>query len=258
MEKKMVFFDLDGTVLDENKQIHPEVKRAVRKLASAGYYTAIATGRAPFMFDKVRKDLGIHTYVSFNGQFVVFEGETLYSNPLDPEALESLDQIARSYGHPIVFLDSVRMRTNKEDDPGIRKALTDLRADVPPADPDYYKTHDVYQGLLFCREEEEGIYTKGASPFQFIRWHELSLDVLPPIGSKALGIEKILRQIGIKRENTYAFGDGLNDIEMLKFVGTGVAMGNAKPATRQAADLVCGDVADGGLVSGLQAAGLLP
>jgi len=70
------------------------------------------------------------------------------------------------------------------------------------------------------------------------------MDVLPLGGSKAQGIEKAIEKLGYTKEQVYAFGDYLNDIEMLQFVGNGVAMGNAPDLVKNAAKYVTKDVSD--------------
>ena len=75
---------------------------------------------------------------------------------------------------------------------------------------------------------------------------------MPKGGSKAEGIKKLIEKLGFKMENVYAFGDGLNDIEMLQTVGTGVAMGNALDIVKEYADVVTTNVEDDGIVNGLK------
>ncbi|MFP3488979.1 HAD-IIB family hydrolase, partial [Staphylococcus sp. SIMBA_130] len=84
-----------------------------------------------------------------------------------------------------------------------------------------------------------------------------SMDVIPPGGSKAKGIEAMIDHLGFKRENTYAFGDALNDIEMLKFAGTGVAMGNGYDEVKEVADYITDPVDQNGIQKGLKKVGLL-
>ena len=103
--------------------------------------------------------------------------------------------------------------------------------------PDFYKGRDIYQSLLFCTKEEEAFYRNKYKDFTFIRWHQFSMDILPRGGSKAEGIKKMIDKIGFQMEDVYAFGDGLNDIEMIQSVGTGIAMGNAVQEVQNHADL---------------------
>ena len=67
---------------------------------------------------------------------------------------------------------------------------------------------------------EESIYIDNLKGLNFIRWHEYSMDVLPLGGSKAMGIEKFIEKKGFTKDQVYAFGDNLNDIEMLTICRT--------------------------------------
>ena len=93
--------------------------------------------------------------------------------------------------------------------------------------------NEIYQSLLFCEIDEEKQYFKNYPKFDFIRWHPYSVDILPKGGSKAEGIKKMIDRLGFELKDVYAFGDGLNDLEMLKAVGTGVAMGNGVPEAKR-------------------------
>lgn len=93
--KKIVFFDIDGTLLDHEKSLPASTKKALKLLKENGVFVAIATGRAPFMFESLRLELEIDSFVSFNGQFVVFENEVIYENPLNEAELHRLSQDAK-------------------------------------------------------------------------------------------------------------------------------------------------------------------
>src|SRR5699024_10977299 len=105
--------------------------------------------------------------------------------------------------------------------------------------------------------EEELPYQEKLHQFDFIRWHEYSVDVLPKGGSKALGIMKLMEALNIDGKHAYAFGDGLNDREMLEFIPNSVAMGNAVDEVKRLAKYVTEDVAEDGIYHGLKQVGLL-
>ncbi|OCA87041.1 Cof-type HAD-IIB family hydrolase [Pseudobacillus wudalianchiensis] len=254
---KIVFFDIDGTLLDHDKQLPAKTKEAVQQLRDKGVYTAIATGRAPFMFEDLRKELDIHSFVSFNGQYVVFEDQVIYLNPLAADSLDRLNQYAGEQGHSLVYMTEEAMKANRPDDTYVKESLSTLKFPYPGISPDFHKENDLYQTLIFCEEAEEERYRKDFPEFTFIRWHPYSLDILPAGGSKAEGIKKMMERLDFKMEDVYAFGDGLNDIEMLKLVGTGVAMGNALPPVKEAADMVTADVAEDGIYLALKKLELL-
>ena len=74
-----------------------------------------------------------------------------------------------------------------------------------------------------------------------------AFELYSPTVSKAVGIQKVLDHFHLSREDSYAFGDGSNDMEMIQYCGTGVAMGNAVQELKDAADIVCPSIEDNGL-----------
>ncbi|MCP8970101.1 Cof-type HAD-IIB family hydrolase [Ectobacillus ponti] len=258
MERSVIFFDIDGTLLTHEKTLPASTKEAIFQLKELGHEVAIATGRAPFMFKELREELGIRTFVSYNGQYVVLDGEVLYTNPLDIPALEELTERALGNEHPVVFMDHEDMKANVPEHDYIKESIATLKIkQFPLHDPHYYKGRELYQSLLFCPEGEEKQYEQDFLAFDFIRWHPVSVDVLPKGGSKAKGVEKIAAALGFPPERQYAFGDGLNDIEMLMSVQNSVAMGNAEETVKAVAKYVTKSVEEDGIVHGLKLAGLL-
>ncbi len=254
----MVFFDIDGTLFDENKQLPQTAKRALAMLKENGVFTAIATGRAPFTFESLRKELDIDSYVSFNGQYVVFENKVIYKNPLSLVEMERLVSFSQKQNHPLVFMDDTMMKGTAEHHPQISNSIVEsLKLSYPEIDLNFYKEKEIYQALLFCEETEDQLYCENFPNFRFIRWHEYSTDILPSGGSKAEGIKRMVQELGFQMEDVYAFGDGLNDIEMLQTVGTGVAMGNALAEVKEAADIVSTSVEEDGIWNGLKKLSLI-
>lgn len=250
--RKIVFFDIDGTLLNKENKLPESAKKAIKALQANGIYVAIATGRAPFMFKELRKELGIESFVSFNGQYVVFEGEIIKRNPLSKKLLSNLVQFSTKKGHPLVFQSEKTMKANVKDDPFIKISLESLNFTHPEIDENFYQHHDIYQSLIFCEQADEQMYIERYPAFTFIRWHKYSMDVIPKGGSKAEGIQTMIKELQVEMENVYAFGDSLNDIEMLQAVGTGVAMGNGLDIVKENADFVTGDVEEDGIYNGLK------
>ncbi|MGG0718246.1 Cof-type HAD-IIB family hydrolase [Robertmurraya massiliosenegalensis] len=257
-EKSVIFFDIDGTLLNHDKKLPESTKKAVFDLKEQGHVVAIATGRAPFMYEDLRNELGINTFVSYNGQYVVLNGEVLYTNPLSNPSLLKLTEAALANDHPVVYMDHVGMRANVPEHSYINESISSLKIEhFPTHDPHYYKERDIFQTLLFCPEGEEKQYEDSFEDFDFIRWHSVSCDVLPRGGSKWKGIEKIVEKLGIPKERQYAFGDGLNDLEMLSMIHHGVAMGNGEEEAKAVAKYVTKSVEEDGILHGLKMVGLL-
>lgn len=90
-----------------------------------------------------------------------------------------------------------------------------------------------------------------------MRWCDTFADILPAGGGKPAGLAAMLDHLGLRREESIAFGDGGNDISMLEYAGVGVAMGNALPAVKAAADYVADSVDADGVEKALQHFGLI-
>ena len=254
----IIFFDIDGTLYDHDKKLPASAKKAISRLKEDGHVVAIATGRAPFMFEDLRKELDINPFVSYNGQYVVLDGEVIYTNPLNTSSLLSLTEKALDNGHPVVFMDHEDMKANVDEHPFIKESIETLKINhFPSYNPTYYEDRKLYQTLLFCAEGEEEQYEREYEDFDFVRWHPVSLDIVPKGGSKAKGIKKIVDRLGIPKERQFAFGDGLNDLEMLSTIENSVAMGNAKDVVKSAAKYVTEPVDEDGIYHGLRMVGLL-
>lgn len=257
-EQSVIFFDIDGTLLDHDKKLPPSTKEAIFQLKENGHLVAIATGRAPFMYEDLREELGIDTFVSYNGQYIVLNGEVLHTNPLNIDSLIKLTETALHNDHPVVFMDHEDMKANVPDHPHVKEGIESLKIKhFPTHDPYYYEGRELYQSLLFCPEGEVKQYKDNFRDFDFVRWHPLSVDVLPKGGSKAKGIEKIVEKLNIPKERIYAFGDGLNDTEMLSTVNNSVAMGNAEEKVKHVAKYITESVENNGIEHGLKLVGLL-
>lgn len=260
-EIKIVFFDIDNTLFDRNKQVPDSAAEAIKKLQQKGILTAIATGRAPFMFKRLREKLQIHSFVSFNGSYVVDRDKTIFRNPIPAGVLDQLEKQASEKDKRVIFLNEQAMRIDGTLDPHIKESISSLKLGIPfpEKDDQFYKHHDIYQGMLFYSEDDKTDFLKKEplNELRYIRWHPNAVDIIPQHGSKAMGIRTLLNKMGIPPEAACAFGDGNNDVEMLRYVGTGVAMGNAVESARSAADRVTRTADQDGIYHGLKDLGLI-
>lgn len=258
MTRKLIFFDIDGTLLNDDKELPIKTVEAIEALKAKGHIVAIATGRGPFMYQDIREKLDIDTYVSYNGSYVVYEGTPIYTSPLDKRALLQLETEGHERQHPMMFMDHKDMKQNVKDHASINESMATLKLTfTPDYDPSYHADRDLYQALFFVDDEELKLYDQRFPEFEFVRWHPLSVDILPKGGSKWRGIKQLIEHVAIDPSDVYAFGDGLNDVEMLEHIHNSVAMGNGCPEAKQVADFVTTDVNEDGLYLGIKEMGLL-
>lgn len=257
MSYKIVFFDIDGTLVNEEKVIPEDTVLAIQELKERGIEPVIATGRAPYFIKPLTEQLGIESFVCLNGGYVVYKGTPLYKRPISLQSLESLVKLAGEHDHSLVFEGEHTFCSNREYHPFVVDAVQSLKVDLPGFDPDFWRNEEIFQVFLHCESGDEPLYEALKQDFTLIRWHPQAMDVLPVGGSKAEGIAALLEKLGYTAEDAVAFGDGLNDKEMLDFVGFGVAMGNSHPELLPFANFVTTHVDELGIRNGLIEAGLL-
>ena len=250
--KKYLFFDVDGTLYNHDKIIPDSTLKALEIAKNNGHEIAIATGRAPFMIKDILKELNIHTYVSLNGQYVVYNDEVIFTDSISKETLTKIIEFGSARNEPVVFLDDAQMIASKGEKEEIAISLATLKYPYPSIDATYYLNKPVYQTLIFTDEEGEKEYREQFPDIQIIRWHPVACDILPKGGSKARGIQKIQQFVNVPLENIYVFGDGLNDVEMLSYVPNSIAMGNGHTKAKEVARYVTDHVDENGIYNALK------
>lgn len=262
MMPKMVFFDIDDTVYRKDTDtLRPSVAKAVEKLRAKGILTAVATGRAPATIpEKVRsmaEKSGMDALVTINGQYVLFQGGVLHSAAMDVDTLASVCRRLDETGTAYAFVGSSGIAVSSKT-PRVCRALCHIVSDFVE-DRGFFKHEPVYQMLVFVDKEEEPLLSDEAEGLglKCVRWHEEAVDLLPAGASKVDGIRCVAEKLGIGMADVMAFGDGLNDVEMLSQVGFGVAMGNGAEAAKQAARYVCPSVDEDGVFEGLKRLGVI-
>lgn len=272
---KIVFFDIDGTLVNHRNVIPESTKEAVKQLKANGVIPVIATGRAPILIYEIQKELGIDSYISMNGQLIIHEGEVLYHNPIQTEIVDRLMDQAVERKDGIILCGSKDIYSNalvslakRSSVWTVLKALTKVipghvqlsllkRAIKKPPRKEEFDGQSIYQIILETTMEEEKRYRKEFPELHFARSNKLTVDIISSGVSKATGIQRFLEEVGGKKEHTYAFGDSPNDFEMLDFVQTGVAMGNGWEEVKRRADYVTASVDEDGIQKALKQFGLI-
>ena len=239
MKRKLFAFDIDGTLLDTDKQALDSTREALHLLRKQGHLVTIATGRSRFMAQKVILDLEFPNYILCNGAAAFLDHEQYYQNLLDEEELVRITQELekKEMGLAYVGLDDVK-KTNGHRSQQVVEAMRSIDFGDLDLDAQFNQSADIYQALAFYDNTAEGTFEQAFPKFRFVRWHPESVDILPQNGSKAATIQSLAERVGIAREDVIAFGDGDNDREMLREAGIGVAMGNAAAHVKQEAKMV--------------------
>lgn len=273
--KKLVFFDIDGTLTTDSNQIPATTIQAIQQLKEKGMHLVLATGRPPLLIDEISEKLDIHNYIAMNGQYIVFEGEVIYANPIAIDLVDQVVDFANARKDGIILCAERELIVNSivsiSSDSLSLRVLKRLAYLIPERTQMWvmnqvmkkglkksdYQNEEIYMMNLNVTQQEEIEYAKRFEGLHFTRANTNSMDIINKGVSKASGVERMLSILNIPAEQTVAFGDGLNDLEMLKFVGTGVAMGNGFAELKAAADYVTATVGDDGIQKALLKLGLL-
>lgn len=244
---KIIFFDIDGTLIDVNKKsISDKTVETLLRLKENGIKICIATGRAPGSVPKF-EGIDFDAYLTFNGSYCFNDKETILSTPIPGSDVKKIIANSARINRPTSIANKDRIVANGVDD-DIVQYFAFAKLEVPVSDDfDEILNDEIYQIMMGATKEEYDEILKDTENAKITFWWDRGVDIIPSNSGKGKGIEAILEYYGIDKSESMAFGDGGNDIEMLQTVGIGVAMGNALDNVKEVADEVCGTSADDGI-----------
>lgn len=257
---KIIFFDIDDTLYIKHlDKVPTSVFDALKQLKQQGILVAIATGRAipifPAKIKQLIQDVGIDIIVSINGQYVSVQGQCVQHFPLSSQSIEKIMDYFKAHQIAYALMSHQKIEISYLT-PEVEQAMSSLHLPFSLLEMnEFSEKSNIYQILAFYQEHQHCIQLD--SQFKVVRWHECAVDVLEKGSSKIKGIQHVLAQYQIDWSETMAFGDGLNDMEMIQSVGCGVAMGNAHMQLKAVADYVTTTHEQDGILSALQAFGLV-
>ena len=259
-QPKIIFFDIDDTLyIKDEHRIAESTRSALHALRQQGIITAIATGRGPSVLPEAIKQLmaetGMELLVSINGQFVRYRGEPLATFPLANSDIAETGKQMAALGIAYACVSDRNVYVSAETE-ALKSALNNLGIPYKIGLP--AENEPVYQMLAFYpQSQDEAVEAVLPASLKTVRWHEQGVDFLAADGSKARGIQAALDKLGLTMQDAMAFGDGLNDREMMQAVGFGVVMENGHPELKALADYICPAVTEDGIYRGLQALGVI-
>ena len=243
---KIIFFDIDGTLVDmSKKQISEKTLETLQRLRERNMILCIATGRPPLNLPAFKELFDV--FLTFNGSYCFNKQQDIFSNPLDQKDVQRIINNAAAIGRPVSVATKERMVSNGKDRDLIDYYAFANREIEVEDDFDIIAKQEVYQMMMGGREEEYSQILEDVKGARITAWWDRAVDIIPCDGGKGRGVEAILEYYHLRKEDALAFGDGNNDIELLQTVGHGVAMGNASEQLKAVADDVCGSAADDGI-----------
>ncbi|AKP66239.1 Cof-type HAD-IIB family hydrolase [Companilactobacillus ginsenosidimutans] len=226
--KGVVFFDLDGTLFDDDKNVSDRNLLSLDLLRENDYLPVIDTGRNQFEIQDLIDKGKFDSFITANGSYVVYEGKAIDVQEIPQKINANIVQFASHFNEEVAFYNNVgcavtggnQMVTDNYKALGLKEVI----------DPDFYKNNVINFTFVYTPVGENDHQAKYeeifGSDLTFYRNNPRGLDVVLNGVSKAAGIRSLIKHAGLEGLPTYAFGDGNNDIPMFKEVDNPVAMRN--------------------------------
>ncbi len=241
---RIVFLDIDGTILNSKEQLEERLINTVKKAQQKGIIFGIATGRSLDASKMYGEQLGCSLYITYNGS-LVYSGEEIVHDVKIPAkiAYELCSKTEASNGTYIHFSyhQSRSNQPNQEEEHLLPFAIKSNVEDT---------NHDAHRLALYMDH-------KSRNEMKSREWNEYVFEErnrleIYPTGSKWTGIKPVIHHLGVLPEEVITIGNGVNDVEMLEAAGLGVAMGNAPDFVKKKADIVVEDNDHHGVASALE------
>ena len=234
MERKYIFFDIDGTLTDANPggKILESTYRTLDQLKANGHFVAIATGRAQYMAMDAAKEAHIDCLVTDGGNGITLHNELQYIKPIDfVQANHVIDQcIERRLPFAVALGNEAVLYTNQSDQKD-QKLPVKLVVDESI---DFHQVKEIYKVFIECGEQEEKLLDLGT--LEYMRYFKGQIIIEP--ADKYKGILEMVHLLKGNEKDIVVFGDGLNDISMIDQAPLGIAMGNAIDEVKAVANFI--------------------
>ncbi|MFS9155815.1 Cof-type HAD-IIB family hydrolase [Streptococcus infantis] len=279
MEVKAVFFDIDGTLVNDRKSVLKSTKEAIKIVKDQGVFVGVATGRGPFFVKDLMDELDLDFAVTYNGQYIFNKERVLFASPIDKRSLrqviayakENRKEIAMGTRQDVIgsrimsfglsplsqlvsrFVPKFLTRTVSHSfNRMVSKALPQKEDDLLDL-----INQPIYQVLMLMTPEESN---QAASEFEYLKFtrsNPFAADIINQGNSKLEGIRRVGKEYGFDLNQVMAFGDSDNDLEMLAGVGMSVAMGNGSSSVKEVAKHITTSNQEDGIHKALEHFGVL-
>ncbi|MDY8025744.1 Cof-type HAD-IIB family hydrolase [Paenibacillus polymyxa] len=281
MNKKIIFLDIDGTLVDDDGMIPESAKIACIEARKNGHLIYLCTGRSKAEIYDFIMEVGFDGIIGAGGGFVEIEGEMLYHHKVSDEDVRHMVDYFDEHDLDFYLESNGGLFASKNFLPHVERLIYgDVDNDPVAREKKEQRPHPFITGLTIgednlyrsdvnkaCFLENknvpfEQIKKEFAGKFEVIQctvsaFGQDSGELMVPGIHKAVAIEKLIEHLGRSQEDTIAIGDGMNDAEMIEYCALGIAMGNAKSGLKAIADDITDAVDEDGLFHSFKKHGLI-
>lgn len=265
----LLFFDIDGTLitLDERHMMPESTKEALHKAKQNGHKIFINSGRVRTAIDKALLQFDFDGLVCGCGTYIEYEGKPIFHHALTKEECMAYADRLTKYKMQTIFEAKDRMfyEGDKEEcdflkfiGPAFEKNTEHPILNIREDGFDFSTfQYDKFTTSIVKDSDLEAFKKEFSKDFNLIPHFETVYEVVPRPYSKATGIQTVVDYLGADLSDCYAFGDSINDMEMLKYVPHAVGMGNAVPEVLEIVEHKTTDVTEDGIKNALEHYGLI-
>ena len=245
---KLVAIDIDGTLMNDRKEITKEVNDAIQAAKAKGVKVVICTGRPIVGVQSIIEELKLNDeddfVITFNGALVqnTYTHEVESQIALSYEDLKEIHELSQKIGSPLHYFDTENLYTPHRE----ISRYTIHEAHINKMPLNYLPVDEVPKDMLIPKvmfiDEPERLDTNiGKIPesfwekYTFVKSTPFFLEILDPRVSKGNAVKLLAEKLGINQEEVICIGDGENDLSMVEYAGCGVAMANAESVVKEAA-----------------------
>lgn len=252
-DKKIIFFDIDGTLISEKTNLIPKgTVQAIKRARENGHLAFINTGRTFFNVTENVRNIGFDGYVCGCGTYIHYKGKSILERSIPHETCVDIVKKLREYkmngileGLNAVYFDNTRPAAGD-----LAKIKTQFSKQGFDVTRSWDEADIVFDKFVFWVDEDsdfEAFFSYFKNNFEFIDRSNGFWEVLPKGYSKATGIKFLQEYLNIPLESCFAIGDSTNDLAMLEYVPNSIAMGNSTPSILDRVSYVTKDIDDDGI-----------
>lgn len=251
-----IFFDIDGTLWDKENVIPESTREALKLLRENGHQTFLNSGRTKvFINDPNLLSLGFDGILSGCGTYIEYQGKVLFYHKIDEKLMERSIDLFYEYDMPMVIEGRHHLYMDPEiigKDAYGRYLLEVMKDCTLPIRENKKHLEASKFSIIIENTDYQGLIERLKDHYEFLLHGTTVMEVVPKGFSKATAMEAICSRLQIDPKDTYAFGDGTNDLEMLAYAGTGIAMGNGTDLAKKQADYVTDELHQDGIYNALK------
>lgn len=251
MKYKLLVLDVDGTLLNNEREITPRTQAALLKVQQMGVRIVLASGRPTYGLMPLVKALELGNYggfiLSYNGGQIINaqNGELLFERRINPEMIPYLEKKARKNGFSLFTYHEQMIVTDSPDNEHIRQEALLNNMELVQEEEFSIAIDFAPCKCMLVSDDEEALVAleehwkkrlNGA--LDVFRSEPYFLEVVPTAINKANTLGALLEKLEINSDEVIAIGDGVCDVSMLQLVGLGIAMGNAPDSVKICAEMV--------------------